>query len=91
MCWTTRDLAYLRQNERVAKAKSDITDETRKIMRQWLWADYMLYDHFKAKMDERLRDYDIAQMLARLKRLNRANEWLRKECVKGRVIDIFPR
>ena len=36
-----------------------MTAETRRIMRRWLWADYMLYDHFKAKMEVALDNYDI--------------------------------
>ena len=42
-----------------------MTAETRRIMRRWLWADYMLYDHFKAKMDGALDNYDISTMVSR--------------------------
>ena len=42
-----------------------MTAETRSIMRRWLWADYMLYDHFKAKMEGALDSYDISTMASR--------------------------
>ena len=42
-----------------------MTAETRRIMRRWLWADYMLYDHFKAKMVGALDGYDISTMASR--------------------------
>ena len=42
-----------------------MTAETRRIMRRWLWADYMLYDHFKAKMEVALDNYDIRTMASR--------------------------
>ena len=29
-----------------------MTDETRSVLRKWLWADYLVYDHFKNKLEE---------------------------------------
>ena len=29
-----------------------MTDETRSVLRKWLWADYLVYDHFKIKLEE---------------------------------------
>ncbi len=72
----------MKQNERKKAAKSNITEETRRIMRGWLWADYKLYDHFKTKFELRLAEYGAEKMDGRKKSLQRANVKLRKECVK---------
>ena len=29
-----------------------MTEETRSVLRKWLWADYLVYDHFKNKLEE---------------------------------------
>ena len=47
------------------QAKTNMTAETRRIMRRWLWADYMLYDHFRAKLEGALNNYDISTMANR--------------------------
>ena len=43
-----------------------MTEETRQILRRWLWADYMLYDHFKVKLAETLGGYDNSTITLRL-------------------------
>ena len=34
-------------------------------MRRWLWADYLLYDHFTAKMERAIDNYEISTMANR--------------------------
>ena len=34
-------------------------------MRRWLWADYLLYDHFAAKMERALDNYAVSTMANR--------------------------
>lgn len=82
MCWTTDDIAYLKQNERVASSKSNMTDETRHILKQWLWADYLLYDHFAAKFENELKFYGQDKMAAETKKLNSVNKRIKELCVK---------
>ena len=42
-----------------------MTEETRKILRRWLWADYMLYDYFKAKLERKINKFDKSLMASR--------------------------
>ena len=51
-----------------------MTAETRRIMRRWLWADYMLYDHFRAKLEGALNNYDISTMANRSVRCCNCND-----------------
>ena len=55
------------------QAKTNMTAETRRIMRRWLWADYMLYDHFRAKLEGALNNYDISTMANRSVRCLKCN------------------
>ena len=43
---------------RKSEWKNKMTDKTRSILKKWLWADYMLYDHFKKLLDERIENYN---------------------------------
>ena len=42
-----------------------MTEETRKILRRWLWADYMLYDYFKTKLERKINKFDKSLMVSR--------------------------
>ena len=79
ICWPTEDLTSLKLNERIEGKKTKMTDETRKIMRKWLWADYLLYDHFREKFDERVKKID--DLSSKLAALKKANQEVRDRCV----------
>ena len=55
-------MTFLLQNERVKEKKSDIRPETRRRLKDWLWADYMLYEYFTQKFEQRLRLYGEQKM-----------------------------
>ncbi len=40
LCWPLEDVRYIRQNERVSELRSNLTGETRGILREWLTGDY---------------------------------------------------
>ena len=82
LCWKVQDITYLKLNERVSKAKNRITDKTRSILKSWLWADYMLYDHFKKKMDETLIELYQRDLKSRLISFRAINKNIHSECVK---------
>ena len=44
---------------RKSEWKNKMTEKTRSILRKWLWADYLLYDHFKKLLDERIENYNF--------------------------------
>ena len=51
-------------------------------MKNWLWADYLLYDHFKAKLDGLLQNLPQADFSARLEAFGSANMRLFADCVQ---------
>ena len=56
LCWPLVNMTYLSQNQRRSSDKVEMTLETRKILREYLWTDYMLYDHFNAIFEKKLRE-----------------------------------
>ena len=46
-----------------------MSEETKRIMRNWLWADYMLYDHFKKKLEQTLQNFGAQKLEKQLTEL----------------------
>ena len=42
-----------------------MTEETKKILKRWLWADYMLYNHFRNKLKMAINNHDEGIMASR--------------------------
>jgi hypothetical protein len=85
LCWNMEDVVFLKQNERMQTAKSNITEKTRAILKDWLWADYVLYDHFHKKLFEQVSKFSEERMKAEKNRLNTFNDKLRVACVKEKA------
>ncbi len=79
MCWNVEDVTYLDLNKRVTTAKTEMTSETRALLRQWMWADYLLYEHFVDKFKKRVAEVD--NMQDRVKALRYANDQVKQRCV----------
>ena len=47
LCLPLRNVTSLKKNERTESAKVKLDTDTREALSRWLWADQMLYDHFK--------------------------------------------
>jgi hypothetical protein len=80
--WDMMDIAFLNQNVRKSEIKSIITKETREILKKWLWADYLLYDHFSAKFVKAKEKFGIEKMSKSLKYLEELNQKVRESCVQ---------
>ena len=81
LCWRLEDVAYLKKNHRKEETKSKLTPEARAALQEWLWADYKLYDHFKAEMERKVADFGAQAMDVSLSRLRILNGQLREACV----------
>ena len=49
LCWDLSEVRYLKQNARKADKVSNITQEARETLTNWLSADYKLYKHYEQK------------------------------------------
>ena len=81
LCWPMKDMTSLKLNERMGKKKSNITEETRSIMKKWLWADYMLYDHFKNKLQMHKDEMGLDKLDAKRDLLTALNAKVKLDCV----------
>lgn len=79
--WSEEDITYVKQMERIGSLKSNLTAESRKILKEWLWADYMLYDYFVAKLKAKIKNFGTEKMAQRVASLNKANQQIMDKCV----------
>ena len=79
-CWPLSSLTYLSLNQRKESLKNTITSDTRRILSKWLFADYMLYHHFRKKFDEKV-ERNAEWIATKVKKLQLENEKVYSECV----------
>lgn len=90
MCWPPEAVAYLRLNTRSDQAKKQVnaaTEATRATLKEWLWADFVLYDHFSRKLERRMEEYGIERLKDQVKELRRRNQVLKVRCKAELVSD----
>jgi len=87
LCWPLESITYLDQNQRKPEERNQMSEETREVLEQWLWADYMVYDHFRSVLDRKITEYETGQnsgphqLQDRVFRLRSANRDLKRRCV----------
>ena len=85
MCWQLEDITFLKQNERKPIAKAGMSTYARKKLKEWLWADYMVYNHFADKFKTQLNEYinkvGNPTFLKQAHQLKMANKQIYSECV----------
>ena len=67
---------YLKSNARKEHTRSNMTESTRAILRSWLWADYLLYDHFKAKFQQKVQEFGQVRMGEQIRQLQQVRVYL---------------
>ena len=85
MCWQLQDITFLNQNERKPISKRGMSAFVRKVLREWLWADYMVYDHFVKKFKNQMNKYILKvgneTFFNQVHELETANKQVYSECV----------
>ena len=67
LCWDFNDVVNFKLNSRKENKKIQISDEAREALKQYLDADYKLYNHFKSKFDSKIRDFGVQRMAQEVK------------------------
>ena len=75
-------MTYLKLNSWQESKRSTLSPEGRKALKTWLWGDYMLYNHFKDKFDEKVRNMDNMELEHDLKILRLRNNQIETDCIK---------
>ena len=80
LCWSYEDMTNFKLNAKKEGTKSVISSQARKVLKEWLKADYMLYDHFNKKFQERLSEFGEKRMAQELRIMKTANDHVAKKC-----------
>ena len=80
LCWDRPDMMYVTLNEKSKSAKSVISEEARDVLRNWLNADYMLYNHFSEKFRKKVDNFGRERMLDEIRILSELREFEHKRC-----------
>jgi hypothetical protein len=83
-CWPLDSFTYLSLNQRKESFKNKITPESREILKRWLFPDYMLYDYFKEKFQEKLK-IDNNFIKLNVYKLEKENEKVYSDCVLSKT------
>ena len=81
LCWEWEDMTYLKLNSWQNSRRSPLSPEGRAILKNWLRGDYLLYNHFKKRFEESMRNYK-GNMAADLETLHSLNRNIKAYCVK---------
>ena len=80
LCWDTEDIKNLKLNARKPDDGSAISPEGRKLLEKKMAPDYKVYNYFKEKFDQKLKDFGHKRMSQELKELERVNTEVTKKC-----------
>ena len=86
LCWEYEDVANLKLNSHKEASKSEISEEGRLKLENWLKGDVMVYNHFNRKFQDVLKKYE-KNMTRELINYRRVNELLKENCVLNTVED----
>ena len=81
-CWDTADIGFISQNRRTETTKSNMTKATRSILKEWLWADYKVYDHFIDKFEKKVAQFGALKMAEKRRNLETLNAKLFESCLE---------
>jgi len=80
LCWPLEAMVALPVNVRFPQYKRAMDAETRALLRDWLWADQMLYDHFRTLFHRRKLEFGAERLDDAVRRLQRLNYEARELC-----------
>ena len=85
LCWPLANMTSLKLNARKKSKVQNLSTKVRDNLKDWLWADQMLYDYFKGKLDQKKTKLGAEQLSERISRLAKLNTDLREACVVAEV------
>ena len=79
-CWPLKAFTYLSLNQRKESFKNNISPESREVLKRWLFPDYMLYNYFREKFEEKMNT-EVDFINSNLPKLQLENEKVYSDCV----------
>ena len=81
LCWPLANMTSLKVNARKSSAVEKLSQKARDILREWLWADQMLYDFFREEFKRKIQSYGLDRMDVDIRHLRELNAEVKSECV----------
>jgi len=81
LCWPLANMTSLKLNARKKSAIEKLSDSSRKILKDWLWADYMLYDYFKKELNNKKIAMGVQNVQNGVEELKGLNSKVKADCV----------
>ena len=81
LCWPLANMTSLKVNARKSSAVEKLSQKARDILREWLWADQMLYDFFREEFKRKIHSYGLDRMEKDIRQLRELNAKVKSECV----------
>ncbi|XP_059468488.1 galactosylceramide sulfotransferase-like isoform X2 [Neocloeon triangulifer] len=80
LCWPLDAMVALPVNVRFPQYKRPLDEQTRALLRDWLWADQMLYEHFWHLFQKRKLEFGAERLQENIAKLQRLNYEAREVC-----------
>ena len=92
LCWEYSNLTSLKLNSRDESSKSQISDEARQKLKEWLNSDMVFYNHFKELFKTKLEAFGAEKMSKELEKIQGLNQEAKERCpVKNVPISKLPK
>ncbi|XP_023344045.1 galactose-3-O-sulfotransferase 2 isoform X2 [Eurytemora carolleeae] len=83
LCWPLNKFSSLPLNSRKASAVQVLSDKSRKLLKDWLWAEDMLYTYFRGILIKRKQEYGEEEIIKQKAKLRSLNNEVMKQCVEN--------
>ena len=81
LCWSLDQVRFVQLNSRHRHFVTSLSQQSRDILTDWLWADRLLYDFFLRRHRSLVDNFGVERMERAVKMLGDLNDDLRAECV----------
>ena len=59
LCWPINNIRHLHLNKRKEERKSNLSEHERKVLKEWLRADYQIYDYFYQRFQQKIDEFNL--------------------------------
>ena len=80
LCWDYEDIVNFKLNARKESKKVGLSPEARSELKKYMASDYILYNHFKTKFEQKLHKFGKKRMDQELEILRHANSNMKTKC-----------
>ena len=85
LCWPLQNVTSLKLNARKKSSIVTLSPRSRALLKEWLWADYILYNHFREKLERRIIQFGVERMTREVGALKTLNKKVNEKCVMKEV------